>query len=43
VVGLRPAFALSAATLCACVLLLAVYLAVVARRGSRAEASGAIA
>ena len=43
VVGLRPALALSAATLCACVLLLAVYLAVVARRGSRAEASRAIA
>src|SRR6204780_2799636 len=41
--GLRPALALSAATLCACVLLLAVYLAVAARRGSKAEASRAIA
>jgi MFS family permease len=39
VVGLRPALALSAAALCACVLLLAVYLAVVARRGPLAEAT----
>jgi MFS family permease len=39
VVGLRPALALSAAALCACVLLLAVYLAVVARRGLQAEAA----
>jgi MFS family permease len=34
VVGLRPALALSSAALCACVLVLAVYLAVVARRSS---------
>jgi hypothetical protein len=39
VVGLRSALALSSATLCACVLALAVYLAVVARRGRAAEAS----
>jgi hypothetical protein len=32
VVGLRPALALSSATLCACVLALAVYLAVTGRR-----------
>jgi hypothetical protein len=31
-VGLRPALALSSAALCICVLALAVYLAVVARR-----------
>jgi hypothetical protein len=31
-IGLRPALALSSAALCACVLALAVYLAVVARR-----------
>jgi MFS family permease len=36
VVGLRPALALSSAALCACVLVLAVYLAVVARRSSSA-------
>jgi hypothetical protein len=39
VVGLRPALALSSATLCACVLALAVYLAVVGRRGREAAAS----
>ena len=43
VVGLRPALAMSAAALCACVLVLAVYLVVVARRGSKAGASRAIA
>jgi MFS family permease len=43
VVGLRPALALSSAALCACVLVLAVYLAAVARRGSRVEATSTIA
>ena len=39
VVGLRPALALSSVALCVCVLVLAAYLAVVARRGARAEAA----
>jgi MFS family permease len=42
VVGLRAALALSSAALCVCVLALAVYLAVVARRGVKAEASGTL-
>jgi MFS family permease len=40
VVGLRPALAMSAATLCACVLALAIYLAVVARRGGTLAVTG---
>ncbi len=39
VVGLRPALALSSVALCVCVLVLAAYLAVVARRGAHAEAA----
>ena len=39
VVGLRPALALSSVALCVCVLVLAAYLAVVARRGTQAEAA----
>jgi MFS family permease len=42
-IGLRPALALSAAALCACVLALAVYLAAVARRSpSSAPGTGAV-
>jgi MFS family permease len=36
-VGLRPALGLSAAALCACVAILAAYLALAARRGDRAD------
>jgi MFS family permease len=42
VVGLRAALATSSAALCVCVLALAVYLAIVARRAPGAEASGTL-